>query len=80
MRTTLNIDDEALALAMTCAKGHTKTEVINPALRQFARTKQRKKLLDLRGKVRWEGDIDALTARLETRATSSSTWTTQTCL
>ena len=63
MRTTLNIDDEALASAMTCAKGHTKTEVINQALRQFARTKRRKKLLDLRGKVRWEGDIDALRKR-----------------
>ncbi len=63
MRTTLNIDDEALASAMTYAKGHTKTEVINQALRQFARTKRRKKLLELRGKVRWEGDIDALRKR-----------------
>ena len=64
MRTTLNIDDEALASAMTHAKGHTKTDVINQALRQFARTKRRKKLLDLRGKVHWEGDIDALRKRI----------------
>ena len=60
MRTTLNIDDDALASAMKHATGRTKTDVINEALRQFARTKRRKGLLKLRGKVRWEGDIDIL--------------------
>ena len=63
MRTTLNIDDQALASAMEHSEGRTKTEVINQALRQFARTRRRKKLLDLRGKVAWEGDIDALRRR-----------------
>jgi len=63
MRTTLNIDDEALAEAMEHADGRTKTEVINEALRAFARKKRLRELLDLRGKVRWEGDIDALRGR-----------------
>ena len=63
MRTTLNINDEALASAMEQATGRTKTEVINQALLQFARTKRRKALLKLRGKVRWEGDIDMLRER-----------------
>lgn len=63
MRTTLNIDDQALASAMEHSQGRTKTEVINQALRQFARTRRRKKLLQLRGKVAWEGDIDALRKR-----------------
>ena len=63
MLTTLNIDDEALASAMEQATGYTKTEVINEALRQFARTKRRQALLKLRGKVRWEGDIDMLRER-----------------
>lgn len=63
MRTTLNLDDRALAEAMAQAEGHTKTEVVNEALRQFARSKRRKQLLALRGKVRWEGDIDALRKR-----------------
>ena len=63
MRTTLNINDEALEAAMAYAQGRTKTEVINEALRQFARLKRRRELLLLRGKVQWEGDIDALRKR-----------------
>jgi Arc/MetJ family transcription regulator len=63
MRTTLNIDDEALAAAMRFADGRTKTEVINEALRRFARAKRRRELLELRGKVAWEGDLDQLRTR-----------------
>jgi len=63
MRTTLNLYDQALASAMEYSDGRTKTEVINQALRQFARTRDRKKLLPLRGKVSWEGDIDVLRKR-----------------
>ena len=63
MRTTLNIDDEALQAAMELAGGRTKTEVINEALRRFVRAKRRRKLLELQGKVEWEGDLDALRKR-----------------
>ena len=63
MRTTLNLDDRALAEAMEVAEGRTKTEVINEALRRFARGKRRKGLLELRGAVRWEGDLDQLRKR-----------------
>ena len=63
MRTTLNIDDDALSSAMTYAEGRTKTEVINQALRQFARGKRRKKLLNFQGRLQWEGDIHALRKR-----------------
>ena len=63
MRTTLNIDEEALKAAMAYAKGRSKTEVVNEALRRFARSKRRRELLELRGKVDWEGDIDELRKR-----------------
>lgn len=63
MRTTLNIDDEALREAMELGRGRTKTEIINEALRRFVRAKRRRQLLELRGKVEWEGDIDALRKR-----------------
>ncbi len=63
MRTTLNIDDEALQAAIKLAGGRTKTEVINEALRRFVRAKRRRKLLELQGKVEWEGDLDALRRR-----------------
>jgi len=63
MRTTLNLDDEALAAAMEVADGKTKTEVVNEALRSFARARRGRQLLDLRGKVRWEGNLDRLRKR-----------------
>lgn len=63
MRTTLNIDDEALATALKEAPGKTKTEVINEALREFARRRRLQELLEFEGKMLWEGDLDALRGR-----------------
>jgi Arc/MetJ family transcription regulator len=63
MRTTLNINDEALKAAMAYAQGRTKTEVVNEALRRFARAKHRRGLLSLRGKVHWDGNLDELRKR-----------------
>lgn len=63
MRTTLNIDDEALRAAMAVAPGKTKTAVINEALLEYARRRRLADLRSLRGKVRWEGDLNALRKR-----------------
>jgi Arc/MetJ family transcription regulator len=63
VRTTLNIDDAALAGAMKTAPGKTKTAVINEALREYARRRRIRRLLELRGRVRWEGDLDDLRGR-----------------
>lgn len=68
MRTTLNIDDEALAGAMKVAAGQTKTDVINQALREYARRRRVRGLLKFRGKVRWEGDLDELRRRYPSRS------------
>lgn len=63
MRTTLNLDDEALQAAMQLAGGRTKTEVINEALRRYVRAKKRLELLELEGQVEWQGDLDGLRKR-----------------
>jgi len=63
MRTTLNLDDDALAAAMEVAGDKTKTEIVNEALRNFARARRRRQLLELRGKAHWEGDLDRLRKR-----------------
>jgi len=63
MRTTLNIDDDVLQAAMELARGRTKTDVINEALRRFVRAKRRRHLLQLQGKMEWEGEIDTLRKR-----------------
>ena len=63
MRTTLNIDDDALTEAMGVSPGQTKTAVINEALREYARRHRVRGLLDLRGCGPWEGDLDELRKR-----------------
>jgi hypothetical protein len=63
MRTTLNLNDEAVTAAMAVSEGMNKTQVINLALMDYARRRRLKALLDLRGEVQWEGDLDALRKR-----------------
>ena len=63
MRTTLNIDDQALSEALKAAQGKTKTAVINEALREFARRRRVRRLLEVRGKAPWRGDLDRLRGR-----------------
>ena len=63
MRTTLNIDDDALQAAMAVAPGKTKTAVINEALLEYARRRRLADLRSLRGKVRWEGNLNDLRKR-----------------
>lgn len=63
MRTTLNLDDEALASAMKVAPGRTRTDVINEALREYARRRRLQEILEFEGKMRWEGDLDQLRGR-----------------
>jgi Arc/MetJ family transcription regulator len=63
VRTTLNIDDAALAGAMKAAPGKTKTAVINEALREYARRRRIRRLLEFRGRARWEGNLDDLRGR-----------------
>jgi len=64
VRTTLNIDDAALAGAMKTAPGKTKTTVINEALREYARRRRVRRLLEFRGKARWDGNLDDLRGRV----------------
>ena len=67
MRTTLNIDDQALGEAMKVAGDQTKTDVINQALREYARRRRVRGLLRFQGKVEWEGDLDDLRRRRPAR-------------
>jgi Arc/MetJ family transcription regulator len=67
MRTTLNLDEQALANAMRVSSGKTKTAVINEALRDYARRRSVRGLLKFEGKVKWEGDLDSLRKREKRR-------------
>jgi Arc/MetJ family transcription regulator len=63
MRTTLNLDSAAMEAAMEVSPGTTKTEIINEALREYARRRRQRQLLELEGKIPWEGDLDELRLR-----------------
>lgn len=63
MRTTLDLDEDALRDAMEAGAGRTKTAVINEALRDYARRRRLRRLLKFEGKLRWEGKLDSLRKR-----------------
>ncbi|MFT3853971.1 MAG: type II toxin-antitoxin system VapB family antitoxin [Ilumatobacteraceae bacterium] len=60
MRTNIDIDDELLAEAQTIAGTRTKRETVEFALREVVRRRARRAVLDLRGTVAWDADLDEL--------------------
>jgi Arc/MetJ family transcription regulator len=57
MRTNIDIDDEALREAQRLVGTKTKRETVNLALRELVARHRQLGVLDLRGRVRWEGDL-----------------------
>jgi Arc/MetJ family transcription regulator len=58
MRTNIEIDDEVMREAQHLLGVGTKKEAVDMALRELVARHRRLGVLDLRGKVRWEGDLD----------------------
>jgi Arc/MetJ family transcription regulator len=56
MRTNIEIDDRVLHEAQKLIGARTKREAVDVALRELVARHRR--VLDLRGRVRWEGDLD----------------------
>lgn len=63
MKTTLNLDDVALAKAIKLCPGKTETEILNEALREYVRRRSLPKFLEFEGRVRWQGNLDELQRR-----------------
>ena len=60
MRTNVLIDDELMTKAKEVTGLQTKRAVIDKALRTLIQLKSQEKVRELRGKLRWEGDLDAM--------------------
>lgn len=58
MRTNIDIDDEVLDEVRRLTGASTKRQAVDIALRELVARYRRAGLLELRGKVRWEGDLD----------------------
>ena len=60
MRTNIEIDDELMAKALVATGAKTKREAVEEGLRTVVRLGDQRKILALRGKIHWEGDLDAM--------------------
>jgi Arc/MetJ family transcription regulator len=60
VRTNIDIDDELMRQAMAASDETTKKAVVEKALRLMISLKAQEGIKKLRGKVKWEGDLDAM--------------------
>lgn len=60
MRTNIVIDDQLMAKAQQLAGTSTKRETVDLALRELVQRRSQLGILDLAGKIRWEGDLDEM--------------------
>lgn len=59
MRTNIVLDDELVERAQQLSGIKTKREVVHEALRTFIRVQEQVSIRALRGKLQWEGDLEA---------------------
>ena len=60
MRTNIDIDDELMAEALRRSGAPTKKAAVEEALRLLIQTRRQAGLRKLRGKVKWEGDLEEM--------------------
>ncbi len=60
MRTNIVIDDGLMAEALRLTGIRTKREAVERALRLMIQLKRQEQARLMRGKLRWEGDLDEL--------------------
>jgi Arc/MetJ family transcription regulator len=58
MRTNIEIDDELITEALRVSGLKTKRAAVEAGLKTLIRLNRQKKILDLAGKVNWEGNLD----------------------
>ena len=60
MRTNIEIDDKLMKDALRATGAKTKREVVEMGLRTLVQLRAQEKMRELRGKIAWEGDLDAM--------------------
>lgn len=60
MKTNIEIDEALLSEAKELSQAKTKKQVVEQALQYYIQSLYRKQMLQLRGKVQWEGDLDQM--------------------
>jgi Arc/MetJ family transcription regulator len=57
-RTSVEIDDRLMRQAMRTGKGRTKRAVVEAGLKLLVQTYSQSRIRALRGKVRWQGNLE----------------------
>ena len=60
MRTNIVIDDDLMAKVLRATGLKTKREAVDVGLRVLLRLQSQKQIRNARGKLDWEGDLDAM--------------------
>jgi len=60
MRTNIVIDDKLINEAMTLSQLKTKKAVVETGLRLLVQIKKQERIKNLRGKLKWDGDLDSM--------------------
>jgi Arc/MetJ family transcription regulator len=60
VRTNIVIDDKLMADALKASGYTTKKEAVEQGLKLLVRRSQQQKIRQLRGKVKWEGNLDEM--------------------
>lgn len=63
MRTNIVIDDELMETALKASGLSTKKDVVEQGLKLLIKRNQQQEIRKLRGKVKWEGDLDKMRGR-----------------
>jgi Arc/MetJ family transcription regulator len=58
MRTNIDIDEDVIREVQRLTGARTKREAVDLALRELLARYERAQILQLRGTVRWEGDLE----------------------
>jgi Arc/MetJ family transcription regulator len=67
MRTNIEIDDGLMQQALRLSGLRTKRAVVEAGLQTLIRLKQQEEILNLAGKVNWEGNLDESRLGRETK-------------
>ena len=62
-RTNIELDDNLVERCQKVTGIATRRALVDHALRELLRRKNQKKILELAGKVEWEGDLSAMRRR-----------------
>ena len=60
MRTNIVIDDQLMADALKATGLNTKKEAVEEGLKLLIRRNRQQEIRKLRGKLKWEGDLDKM--------------------